>query len=108
MATTTYLADFLGRWLTNGTPGSTNATDSLGRAVTTGNKDWMGRALSFSNPSSWAQTTAYSAGNRVRLAGGQILEATTGGTSVTGSAPTAPSKVGGTVTDGTVTWKRLK
>lgn len=108
MATTTKLQDFLGRWLNNATPGSTNATDFLGRNVVTGGKDFTGRLLTFDNPNSWAQTTAYSSGARVRLASGAILEATTGGTSVTGSAPTAPSKVGGTVTDGTVTWKRLK
>lgn len=108
MATTTKLQDFLGRWLTNGNPGTTQASDHLGRNVAASDKDFIGRLLGFDNPSTWAQTTAYSAGARVRLGGGQLLEATTGGTSVTGSAPTAPSTVGGTVTDGTVTWKRLK
>lgn len=108
MATTTKLQDFLGRWLTNGTPGSTQATDHLGRAVVASNKDFAGRALTFDNPSSWVQTTPYTLGAKVRLAGGELLEVTTAGTSVTGSAPTAPASVGGTVVDGTVTWKRLK
>jgi hypothetical protein len=108
MATTTKLKDFLGRWLTNGTPGTTNATDHLGRNVAASNKDFIGRSLAFDNPAGWVQTTAYALGAYVRLAGGQLLQATTGGTSVTGSAPTAPGSVGGTVTDGTVTWKRIK
>lgn len=106
MTTTTKLQDYLGRWLTNTTPGTSAATDSLGRNVGASSKDFLGRGLTFDNPSGWVQTTAYSLGNRVRLAGGQILEATQGGTSVTGSAPTAPA-VGGSVTDGTVHWKRL-
>lgn len=108
MATTTKLQDFLGRWLTNGTPGTTQATDHLGRNVAASNKDFIGRSLAFDNPSAWAQTTPYALGAKVRLAGGQLLEVTTAGTSVTGSAPTAPSTVGGTVNDGTVTWKRIK
>jgi hypothetical protein len=37
---------------------------------------------------------------------GQVLEVATAGTSA-GSVPTAPA-VGATVTDGTVTWRRLK
>lgn len=108
MATTTKLRDFLGRWLTNATPGTSAATDHLGRNVIAGDKDSAGRALTFSNPAAWVQTTAYSLGVYVRLAGGQILQCTTAGTSVTGSAPTAPATVGGTVTDGTVTWQRIR
>lgn len=107
MATTTKLQDFLGRWLTNGTPGTTNATDHLGRNVIASDKDFAGRSLTFSNPSAHQATTAYSVGDRLRLASGAILEATVAGTSGA-SAPTAPASVGGTVTDGTVTWKRLK
>lgn len=107
MTTTTYLQDYLGRWLTNGTPGTTNATDTLGRSVAASNKDFIGRALVFANPSGWVQTTAYATGAYARLSGGAILQATAGGTSVTGSAPTAPASVGGTVTDGTVHWVRL-
>jgi hypothetical protein len=106
MTTTTKLQDYLGRWITNATPGTSNATDALGRAVKTGDHDFIGRLLLFSNPSGWVQTTAYSLGNNVRLSGGAILTCTTAGTSVTGSAPNPPA-VGGSVTDGTVHWKRL-
>lgn len=53
----------------------------------------------------WAATTAYALGLKVTLSGGQKLEATTAGTSGA-TQPTAPASVGGTVTDGTVTWTR--
>ncbi len=53
----------------------------------------------------WAASTAYSLNDRVSLAGGAILVATTAGTSGS-TAPTAPGAVGGTVTDGTVVWTR--
>lgn len=56
-------------------------------------------------PPNWAATTAYTVGQRVKLTGGTVLEATVAGTSGS-TAPTAPGTVGGTVTDGTVTWKR--
>lgn len=62
--------------------------------------------LSIANAPSWAATTAYLGGARVKLAGGQRLEASVAGTSGA-SAPTAPASVGGTVVDGTVTWVRL-
>jgi len=37
--------DYLGVPLVNATPGTSNATDRLGRNVVTGNKDFMGRSL---------------------------------------------------------------
>ena len=43
--TTTSTKDYLGVPLVNPTPGTSNATDRLGRAVTSGNKDFIGRAL---------------------------------------------------------------
>jgi hypothetical protein len=43
--TTTMTKDYLGVALVNPTPGTSNATDRLGRAVTAGNKDFYGRAL---------------------------------------------------------------
>lgn len=107
MPTTTKLKDYLGRWLGNATPGSTNATDHLGRAVGASNKDFIGRSLGFDNPANWVTATVTTLNSNVRLAGGQLLTATTAGTTGV-SAPTAPAKVGGTVVDGTVTWKRLK
>lgn len=45
MTTTTYTKDYIGRLLVNATPGTSDATDYLGRDVIAGNKDYMGRAL---------------------------------------------------------------
>ncbi len=107
MATTTSLKDFLGRWLSNGTPGTTNATDHLGRNVAAGSKDFIGRSLTFTNPAAWVTATAYSVGAHARLTGGALVQATTAGTSGA-TEPAAPASVGGTVADNTVTWKRVK
>jgi hypothetical protein len=101
MVTTTRKEDFLGRNLTNATPGTSNATDHLGRNVIASNKDFLGRNLT-SVPH--AVTTAYTTGAVVYLAGGQELVAESNGTTG-GTAPTAPA-VGATVVDGTVTWRR--
>lgn len=100
MATTTQHEDFLGRELV--TPGS-NSKDYLGR-LTTSTADFVGRSLTVGT---WAATTAYALGASVELAGGQELVVTTAGTSGA-SVPTAPGAVGGTVTDGTVTWTRTE
>lgn len=54
----------------------------------------------------WAATTAYAIGDQVKIATSQYLQVTVAGTSA-GSAPTVPALVDGTVTDGTVTWKRI-
>jgi hypothetical protein len=43
--TTTMTKDWLGVPLVNPTPGTSNATDRLGRAVIAGNKDYLGRNL---------------------------------------------------------------
>jgi len=43
--TTTKTKDFLGVALVNATPGTSQATDRLGRSVTAGDKDYLGRAL---------------------------------------------------------------
>ena len=43
--TTTSTKDYLGVPLVNPTPGTSNATDRLGRAVVAGNKDFLNRAL---------------------------------------------------------------
>lgn len=60
----------------------------------------------FTVPAAWAASTPYAVGVRVTLTGGQVLEATVAGTSGV-SQPVAPASVGGTVVDGTVTWKRI-
>jgi hypothetical protein len=104
MPTTTRKEDYLGRDLTNVTPGTSQATDSLGRAIGASNTDFLGRALS-STP--WAVGTAYSVGSVVYVSGGE-LTATVAGTSHASVTPTAPGSVGGTVTDNTVTWQRTE
>lgn len=53
----------------------------------------------------WAASTAYALDDKVVLTGGEALQATVAGTSGT-VAPTAP-ELGYTVTDGTVTWRRI-
>lgn len=45
MATTTKTKDYLGRPLTNATPGTSDATDYLGRDVKAGDLDYLGRPL---------------------------------------------------------------
>lgn len=54
----------------------------------------------------WEATTPYTAGDEVLLTGGEVLEANNSGTSGT-TEPTAPASVGGTVTDGDITWTRI-
>lgn len=54
----------------------------------------------------WAATTEYAVGERALLGSGAVLEATVAGTS-DATEPAAPAFVGETVTDGTVTWKRV-
>lgn len=57
-------------------------------------------------PKAWAQSTAFVLGDYI-IRSGSALECTTAGTSsASGSGPTAPGSVGGTVADGTVTWTR--
>lgn len=103
MVTTTRKEDYLGRDLVNQTPGTSNATDHVGRAVIAGDKDFVGRGLT-SIP--WAATTVYTAGVVVYIATGELV-CTVSGTSGS-TAPALPGAVGGTVVDGTVTWKRTE
>lgn len=60
---------------------------------------------STSTPAAWKATTAYALNATVSLSGGAILQVTTAGTS--GSTAPTPPAVNATVTDGTVTWKRI-
>lgn len=112
MTTTTKRQDFLGRWLTNANPGTSDATDHLGRAVVTGDKDSLGRALAFDNPGVWEAATAYDAGDYVKPASGSnydaVFVALDAGTSHATTEPTWPA-VNGTVVDNEgvsqITWK---
>jgi hypothetical protein len=45
LVTTTKTKDYLGVPLVNATPGTSAATDYLGRSVVTGDKDYLGRGL---------------------------------------------------------------
>lgn len=62
--------------------------------------------LAIANAPLWTANTAYLVGATVKLTGGERLRATVAGTSGV-TMPTAPALVGGTVTDGTVTWVRI-
>ena len=105
MATTTRRRDHLLRLLANATPGTTDpALDTFGRVCPTGNVDYMGRPLAAA---AWIIGTVYAAGALVtNVATGCVLECTVGGTSHASTAPTAPA-YGATVTDNTVTWRRI-
>lgn len=102
MATTTRKEDYLGRDLVNPTPGTSQATDSDGRAVQAGDVDYLGRSLT-SKP--WTATTAIAVGTVVYVAGGELTATVAGTTGAT--APAAPA-LGATVADGTVTWQRTE
>jgi len=104
MPTTLYLRDYLGRKLSNATPGTTSATDSLGRAIKAGDADSMGRALIGRR---WGQSEVKALGDTTQLTTGELLICVVAGTtSATGTGPTAPG-YGNTVTDGTVTWRMI-
>lgn len=72
MATTTRMGDFLGRSLVNDNPGTSVATDFLGRGTIASDKDFLGRALANTPlfpPPDRGNTTAYTVGQRVKQAG---------------------------------------
>jgi hypothetical protein len=72
MVTTTRGGDYLGRALDNDNPGSSDAKDFLGRDVTASDKDGWGRSLVVAPnfpPPDRANSTAYTAGQRVKVAG---------------------------------------
>lgn len=103
MPTTLFLRDRLWRKLTNGTPGTTQATDSLGRAVGSGTTDSVGTLLIGKK---WTLSTVVATGDFTEAANGTLLQATVGGTTSAGTTPVAPG-FGLTVVDGTVTWRQV-
>lgn len=105
MAVTRQTTDFMGRTLVNPTPGTSDATDAMGRKTVAGGTDFMGRSLSGGPaPTAWAATTAYGLAQRVTNSGA-TLEVTTAGTSA--ASPPANPAVKGTVVNGTVTFLRV-
>ena len=105
MVTTNRKEDYLGRDLVNEDPGTSDATDYVGRNVKASHKDYLGRDLT-SKP--WAAATAYTAGTVVYLSDDSELVCTVAGTSHATTEPTAPDEVGETVTDNTVTWTQTE
>lgn len=102
MTTTLFLRDYLLRPLVNATPGTSDATDYIGRDVQAGDLDYIGRPLVAT---AWAATTAYALDDYVELSSGEALKATVAGTS--GAAEPTPPGYGETVVDGGVTWEQV-
>lgn len=104
MATTLTLRDYLLRPLQNATPGTTDPVlDSVGRAIDSGDVDYMGRAAAATV---WATATAYSAGDYCELSTGEALLCTVGGTSHATVEPT-PTGYGDSIVDESVTWEQV-
>ena len=103
MPTTLYYRNFLGKKLVNGTPGTTQATDAMGRSVASGTTDYMGRQLVALK---WVLSTVTALGATTQAATGELLVCTTAGTTSAGTTPTAPG-FGLTRTDGTVPWTQV-
>ena len=111
MATSTKRQDYLGRWLDNARPGTTDpAKDFMGRACAA-SADYLGRATAFNNPGAWGNGATKSAGDYVKALAGTnydlVAVALDGGT--TGALePTWPALYG-TVVDNpgasAITWK---
>lgn len=103
MATTLLRRDHLLRLLQNTTPGTTDPVlDTFGRVAAA--TDFLGRA---NVGQAWATGTAYALGDiRTLVASGAVVQVTVAGTSHATTEPTAPAH-GATVTDNTVTWRRI-
>lgn len=79
---------------------------ATGGGYTTGGQALTSKTLAYITAANWgkawAASTAFTAGDLVNQ-GGWIYRCVTAGTSA-GAAPTWPTTVGSTVTDGTITW----
>jgi hypothetical protein len=105
MTTTTKLGDFLGRAIRNINPGTSNATDYLGRNITASDKDYMGRSLQNTPqypPAAWAVNTAYTLGQIRQMPGTKRVETMTATGSPTGNAKVTVTKDGQTLTTGNI------
>src|SRR5512139_259924 len=113
MTTSTKRKDYLGRWLVNANPGTSAATDFVGRGVASGTTDFLGRALAFNNPSAWATGASKNAGDYVKPLTGTnydaVYVALDAGTTDGATEPTWPTTVGATVVDNagvnSITWQ---
>ena len=109
------------RTIAGGTSSATQPTwpTTVGSTVTDGTVTWICtpgpwfindfgnlsfRSLDF--PAVWTASTAYASSTLVNASNGILYAATTGGTSGS-TAPTWPTTLGATVTDGTVVWTAL-
>lgn len=105
MATTTRLRDFLGRDLQNATPGTTDpALDFLGREVQASDLDYIDRDLIAT---ARANDTAYSAGDYVEFASGNLYKVTGAGTSAASEPSESGVEYGESLDDGTATLQRV-
>jgi hypothetical protein len=103
MATSLRAEDYLGRSLTNGTPGTTDpVTDYVGR-VAASTTDYLGRTTTCLP---WPGAVAVTVGTTYYVAGGRMY-VSVAGTPAAGAA-TIPGAVGGTVVSGTATFTRYK
>ena len=104
MVTTLNLRDHMGRLLTNATPGTSDATDHLGRSIVASDLDFVARDLIATTR---ANTTAYAAGAYVQFAGGKLYKVTGAGTSAAAPPSETGIDYGEALTDGTVTLERV-
>ncbi len=104
MVTTLNLRDYLGRSLTNDTPGTSDATDHLGRDVVTGDLDFVGRDLVAV---ARANSTAYSLGDYIEFASGNLYKVTTAGTTAASEPSESGVDYGDSLEDGTADLRRV-
>ncbi|HEY7824818.1 MAG TPA: hypothetical protein VIG24_18405 [Acidimicrobiia bacterium] len=104
MVTTLNLRDHLGRLLTNATPGTSDATDHLGRDIVANDLDYVGRDLIAT---ARANSTAYAVGDYVEFASGNLYKVTGAGTSAAAEPAETGVGYGDSLTDGTATLERV-
>lgn len=101
MTSTTKGGDFLGRALVNDNPGASDAKDFLGRGVTAGNKDFIGRLLvdtASYPPALLARNTAVTLGQQRRIVGTKEVQTITATGTPVGNPTLSVTKNGVTKT----------